>query len=132
MLVFLLEGRPADHEDNDTGMRRLDTEESSQDSPKSSPKKRRPRTHRANSDEPSIGMSQTVAAGSTVTLAVDAAAGSWGAAVFHREPVYIENIAESPQWADFADFAERFSLRACWSTPIRRAPPPAGARNVPT
>jgi uncharacterized RDD family membrane protein YckC len=51
-------------------MRRLDTEEGSEDSPKSSPKKRRSRSHRTSSDEPSIGMSQTVAAGKSRNEAV--------------------------------------------------------------
>ena len=46
-------------------------------------------------------------------------AGSCGTAVYTAEPVYVENTLSDPRWAGMLDIAERFNLRACWSTPIR-------------
>ena len=45
-------------------------------------------------------------------------AGSCGTAAFRREPVFVEEIAADPLWADWAALAHRHELRACWSTPI--------------
>ena len=44
--------------------------------------------------------------------------GSCGTAAFTRKPVFVSDIATNPLWKNFATFAEKFSLRACWSTPI--------------
>jgi PAS domain S-box-containing protein len=44
--------------------------------------------------------------------------GSCGSAAFLREQVIVTDIATDPRWADFADFAVSYGLRACWSTPI--------------
>ena len=45
-------------------------------------------------------------------------AGSCGTAAFRGEPVIVEDIATDPLWERYRDFALRFGLRACWSTPI--------------
>lgn len=44
--------------------------------------------------------------------------GSCGTAAFTREPVTVEDIAQSPLWADFRELALSHGLRACWSTPL--------------
>jgi PAS domain S-box-containing protein len=44
--------------------------------------------------------------------------GSCGASAYLREPVYVANISEHPNWAKFKDLAESHEIRACWSTPI--------------
>ena len=44
--------------------------------------------------------------------------GSCGAAAFGRKPVYIESIAESPNWRGYRELALAHGLKACWSTPI--------------
>jgi PAS domain S-box-containing protein len=44
--------------------------------------------------------------------------GSCGTAAFTGEPVFVEDIATDPLWADFRDLALSHGLRACWSTPI--------------
>ena len=48
-------------------------------------------------------------------------AGSCGTAAFRREPVFVEDIADDPLWADYRDLAVTHGLRACWSTPIGAA-----------
>jgi PAS domain S-box-containing protein len=45
-------------------------------------------------------------------------AGSCGAAAFLRRAVFVEDIEQSPAWADYRDLARAHGLRACWSTPI--------------
>ena len=45
-------------------------------------------------------------------------AGSCGTAAFRREPVFVEDIATDPLWADYRELALAHGLRACWSTPI--------------
>ncbi|MBS1808149.1 MAG: PAS domain S-box protein [Acidobacteria bacterium] len=44
--------------------------------------------------------------------------GSCGTAAYRRESVIVTDIASDPLWADYRDLALKFSLRACWSTPI--------------
>lgn len=44
--------------------------------------------------------------------------GSCGTAAFYGKRVIVEDIASSPLWADYRDFALPFGLRACWSEPI--------------
>ncbi len=51
-------------------------------------------------------------------LAIGPSTGSCGTAAYRREPVFVEDIATDPLWADYRDLALRHSLRACWSTPI--------------
>jgi PAS domain S-box-containing protein len=45
-------------------------------------------------------------------------AGSCGTAAFRRETVVVEDIATDPLWDGYRDFALKYGLRACWSTPI--------------
>jgi PAS domain S-box-containing protein len=45
-------------------------------------------------------------------------AGSCGTAAYRREPVYVDDIATDPLWADYKSLALAHGLRACWSTPI--------------
>jgi PAS domain S-box-containing protein len=52
-------------------------------------------------------------------IAVGAAVGSCGTAVYRNEPVFVADIATDPLWADFRDLALGHGLRACWSLPIR-------------
>ncbi len=57
------------------------------------------------------------------TKAIDGAAigpnvGSCGTAAFTRRPVFVEDIAVDPLWADYKHLALPHGLRACWSTPI--------------
>lgn len=42
-------------------------------------------------------------------------------AAFLGEQAIVEDIATSPLWADLQDFANRYNLRACWSTPFHSA-----------
>ncbi|OWW21440.1 PAS domain S-box protein [Noviherbaspirillum denitrificans] len=49
---------------------------------------------------------------------IGAAAGSCGTAAWRRQPVYVEDIATDPLWANYRAHALRHGLRACWSTPI--------------
>jgi PAS domain S-box-containing protein len=57
------------------------------------------------------------------TKAIDGAligpqVGSCGTAAFMRRPVFVEDIAVDPLWADYKHLALPHGLRACWSTPI--------------
>lgn len=45
--------------------------------------------------------------------------GSCGTAAYLGHPVYVTDIAADPLWIDYRDLADRFDLRACWSTPIQ-------------
>ncbi|WP_445192612.1 GAF domain-containing protein [Sphingomonas sp. Tas61C01] len=51
-------------------------------------------------------------------VAVGAAVGSCGSAVFRKEPVFVADIATDPLWTDFRDLALEHGLGACWSIPI--------------
>jgi PAS domain S-box-containing protein len=44
--------------------------------------------------------------------------GSCGTAAYFGKQVIVSDIANDPLWADFRDLALRYSLGACWSTPI--------------
>ncbi|MGD7035780.1 GAF domain-containing protein [Methylotuvimicrobium buryatense] len=44
--------------------------------------------------------------------------GSCGTAAFTKQPVFVDDIAESPLWKNFNRLALDHGLRACWSTPI--------------
>ncbi len=44
--------------------------------------------------------------------------GSCGAAAYLKEPVYVANISEHPNWGHFKELATRHGIQACWSTPI--------------
>lgn len=46
------------------------------------------------------------------------AEGSCGTAMWRREQVIVNDIANSPLWFKYREFALRAGLRACWSTPI--------------
>jgi len=45
-------------------------------------------------------------------------AGSCGTAAFIGKQVIVSDIEHDPLWADYAELALRYELRACWSTPI--------------
>ena len=47
--------------------------------------------------------------------------GSCGTAAFRGEPVEVTDIATDPLWADYKHLALPLGLRACWSSPIKRA-----------
>lgn len=51
-------------------------------------------------------------------LQVGPCSGSCGTAAFERKPVFVNDIAADPRWADFKDLAAAHSLGACCSTPI--------------
>ncbi|MEW5975736.1 MAG: PAS domain-containing protein [Acidobacteriota bacterium] len=50
--------------------------------------------------------------------AIGPRAGSCGAAAFHGEAVFVQDIAVDPLCADCRDLALRHELRSCWSSPI--------------
>lgn len=52
-------------------------------------------------------------------LAIGPCAGSCGTAAFLGEPVIVEDIAQSPLWANFSGLALSHGLKACWSHPIK-------------
>ena len=45
-------------------------------------------------------------------------AGSCGTAAFHGTSVVVSDTLVDKRWEQFRDLAERYGLRACWSTPI--------------
>ncbi len=51
-------------------------------------------------------------------MSIGACAGSCGTAAYRGEPVFVQDIASDPLWADFKALALPLGLRACWSTPI--------------
>ena len=51
-------------------------------------------------------------------LKIGPSVGSCGTAAFHKKRVIVENIEHDPLWADYAEFATSFNLRACWSEPV--------------
>jgi PAS domain S-box-containing protein len=51
-------------------------------------------------------------------LAIGPSVGSCGTAAYRAEQVIVSDIATDPLWADYRETAARYSLRACWSTPI--------------
>lgn len=46
-------------------------------------------------------------------------AGNCGAAVYTGRPVYVDDTATDPRWAELREVADTFKIRACWSHPIR-------------
>ena len=51
-------------------------------------------------------------------LAIGAAAGSCGTAMYKGVPIIAEDIKSDPRWAGYRDLALKHGLRACWSVPI--------------
>ena len=51
-------------------------------------------------------------------LQIGDCAGSCGTAAYHRKPVIVADISSDPLWAPFRQLAERFGIKACWSTPV--------------
>ncbi len=51
-------------------------------------------------------------------LAIGDGAGSCGTAAYTGCPVIAADIRSDPRWQDYRALADRFGLRACWSTPI--------------
>ncbi len=51
-------------------------------------------------------------------LSIGPQAGSCGTAMYRREPVVVTDILEDPLWEPYREVAERYGLRACWSTPM--------------
>ena len=45
-------------------------------------------------------------------------AGSCGTAMFRKELVIVDDTYSDPLWANYRGWAQRFHLRACWSSPI--------------
>ena len=43
----------------------------------------------------------------------------WGHVVYSGEPVYIDDIATHPDWAQWYEHLRPLGLQACWSTPIK-------------
>ena len=52
-------------------------------------------------------------------IAIGTGAGSCGAAAYTGRPVVAADIRVDERWVRFRHLADRFGLRACWSTPIR-------------
>lgn len=50
---------------------------------------------------------------------IGADAGSCGTAAYTERPVVAVDVRSDPRWVRFRPLADRFGLRACWSTPIR-------------
>lgn len=46
-------------------------------------------------------------------------AGSCGTAVYHNEAQYVANTRNDLRWSDLQNFVDNFSIRACWSSPIK-------------
>ena len=51
-------------------------------------------------------------------LTIGPTVGSCGTAAFLKKPVIVSDTLTDPLWADFRDLAQKYGLRACWSTPI--------------
>jgi C4-dicarboxylate-specific signal transduction histidine kinase len=51
-------------------------------------------------------------------LCIGPKAGSCGTAMYRRQPVVVVDVLQDPLWEEYRDLAERYGLRACWSTPI--------------
>ena len=52
-------------------------------------------------------------------MGIGADAGSCGTAAYTGSPVVVADIRTDPRWVRHRALADRFGLRACWSTPIR-------------
>lgn len=53
-----------------------------------------------------------------IGLEIGPAVGSCGAAMYLRQPVFIDDIRHHPNWAPFRDLVSATGMRACWSSPI--------------
>ncbi len=53
-----------------------------------------------------------------IGLEIGPAVGSCGAAMYLRQPVFIDDILRHPNWAPFRDLVLTTGMRACWSSPI--------------
>ena len=51
-------------------------------------------------------------------LSIGPIAGSWGTAMYRREPIVVTDILQDPLWEPYRDVVEPYGLRACWSTPV--------------
>lgn len=51
-------------------------------------------------------------------LTIGPTVGSCGTAAYLKKPVIVSDTFTDPLWADFRDLAQKYGLRACWSTPI--------------
>ncbi|MDM7859506.1 GAF domain-containing sensor histidine kinase [Alteromonas sp. ASW11-36] len=49
---------------------------------------------------------------------ISATSGCCGAAVFTRQPVYVDNVFEHPNWQSFVSHARDANIVACWSQPL--------------
>ncbi|VTR93898.1 multi-sensor hybrid histidine kinase : Multi-sensor hybrid histidine kinase OS=Chthoniobacter flavus Ellin428 GN=CfE428DRAFT_3487 PE=4 SV=1: PAS_4: PAS_8: GAF_2: PAS_4: PAS_4: HisKA: HATPase_c: Response_reg [Gemmata massiliana] len=63
-------------------------------------------------------------------FAIGPSVGSCGTAAFSRKPVFVNDIATDPLWADYKHLALGHGLRACWSVPIFAAPRGPAPRTV--
>jgi PAS domain S-box-containing protein len=52
-------------------------------------------------------------------MGIGADAGSCGTAAYTGAPVVAADLRDDWRWERYRDLADRFGLRACWSTPIR-------------
>jgi len=52
-------------------------------------------------------------------LDIGPSVGSCGTAAYFGCPIYVDDIAVDPLWADYRHLALEHGLRSCWSTPIR-------------
>jgi PAS domain S-box-containing protein len=51
-------------------------------------------------------------------LSIGPCVGSCGTAMFFGTQVIVTDIQSDPLWQDYREVAQRFGLRACWSTPV--------------
>jgi formate hydrogenlyase transcriptional activator len=54
----------------------------------------------------------------TEKAAIGPDVGSCGRAAYHRQPVFVSDIASDPKWTDYRDAALKSGIRAAWSSPI--------------
>lgn len=54
-------------------------------------------------------------------VAIGPAVGSCGTAAWRKEPVWVDDIASDPLWADYRDLVLPLGLRGCWSAPVLNA-----------
>ncbi len=44
--------------------------------------------------------------------------GSCGTAAYLHQPTIVSDVTTDPRWSNYQEFARRFNIRSCWSTPI--------------
>jgi PAS domain S-box-containing protein len=54
----------------------------------------------------------------TEKAAIGPDVGSCGRAAYHRQPIFVSDIASDPKWTDYRDVALQSGIRAAWSSPI--------------